>query len=298
MNNIYKEIEQYLNKKIIKNYKEIIKEVSKILGIKEEYIESKLKHFFPIYTINRKSLCLALNIDFDKLPVNDLRLITYLLDQTKEDKLYLGGLSKNNKSAILLLQKTSQKLIMPFNYSNNNLEFYYENEIYQGSLSCDLKFIKYFLLFLGVSKINNSYSFCTKNVNFENNEYIYSELITQLSILITSNLHKNNIYLFDNKYLSQTPDTMNNSIEEYFKKFYTLFSDIIHLLILDYKKFISYLGEDNFILFAHKIKNNELEDIDSLINTMYKNLIEYRDGIIVDIKTITKAIKRGCHEMK
>ena len=65
----------------------------------------------------------------------------------------------------------------------------------------------------------------------------------------------------------------------------------IYLLILNYKEFVTSLGEDNFIEFTRRIKENELEDIDSLIYSMYKDYLEYTSGVVVDIETIRKIKK-------
>lgn len=288
--NVYKEIEKYLNDKIKLYEKSIIKEISIVLDINEEFIKDKFSHFFPVYVVKKDSLKLSLDMDFDKLSVEDLRLIEFFLDLMEdEDKVYLGGLDNNSKIASLLLKETKKKYIMPY---KNNLNYYFESNIFQGSKSSDLDYIISFLLFLGVSKINDIYNFSTFNVDFKDSIFIYSDLITSLSIMIVSNLHKNGIYLFDNKYLSQKCDTMESSIEDYFRKFYILFKDLIPCFITSYDKFIDYVGYENFVMFAQKIKNDDIEDINDLLNLMYKHYLEYDNNLIIDMETISNSIKK------
>lgn len=279
---INKKIEEYLNQKISSNKTKISKEVSKILGINDKYILNKLNHFFPLYIFTKSSLKLSLNMDMEILPIEDIRLINYLLDLLEDnDKLYLN----NTKT----LKNSNKKFIISINPKLKELDYYFEHNIYQGSKSSDLDFINNLLFFLS---INNSYKFNTSNVNIPKSDYIYLLFLNNLSIMITSNLHKNNIYLFDNKYISQTPSCMETSIEDYFKLFYNLFKELIPVFITDYKSFINYLGINNFKEFINKITKEDIENIDKVIQTMYKHSIECQNEILIDVDTIFDSIKK------
>ena len=280
--NIYKEIESNLNNKVNSNKLQIAKEVSKVLNISEDYLNKKLEYFFPVYIVRKSSLNLAIDMDMYNLPIEDLRIIEYLLDlMNEEDTLYIGSYIEN-KLATTVLQNSKRKYIYSYDHLTNEYSYYFEQEIYKGSKSCDLSFIYNLILSLGIDK--NSFS-------NENEQLGYLYLIRFLSIMVTSNLQKDNVYLFDNKSISQSPETLLNSVEDYFKLFYNLFKDSIYLLILNYKEFVTSLGEDNFIEFTRRIKENELEDIDSLIYSMYKDYLEYTSGVVVDIETIRKIKK-------
>lgn len=280
--NIYKEIESNLNKKINISKLQIAKEVSKVLNINENYLSKKLEYFFPVYIVRKSSLNLAKDMDMYTLPIEDLRIIEHLLYlMNEEDTLYIGSYIEN-KLATTVLQSSKRKYIYSYDHLTRKYSYYFEQEIYQGSKSCDLSFIYNLILSLGIDR----HSFSNEN---EQLGYLY--LIRFLSIIVTSNLQKNNVYLFDNKFISQSPETLLNSVEDYFKLFYTLFKDTINLLILNYKEFVASLGEDTFIEFTRRIKENELEDIDSLIYSMYKHYLEYTSGLVVDIEVIRKIKK-------
>jgi len=280
--NICKEIENNLNNKVNSSKLQIAKEVSRVLNISEDYLNKKLEYFFPVYIVRKSSLNLAIDMDMYNLPIEDLRIIEYLLDlMNEEDTLYIGSYIEN-KLATTVLQNSKRKYIYSYDHLTNEYSYYFEQEIYQGSRSCDLSLIYNLILSLGIDR----HSFSNEN---EQLGYLY--LIRFLSIMVTSNLQKDNVYLFDNKSISQSPETLLNSVEDYFKLFYNLFKDSIYLLILNYKEFVTSLGEDNFIEFTRRIKENELEDVDSLIYSMYKDYLEYTSGLVVDIEAIRKIKK-------
>ena len=178
--NIYKEIESNLNNKVNSNKLQIAKEVSKVLNISEDYLNKKLEYFFPVYIVRKSSLNLAIDMDMYNLPIEDL--------MNEEDTLYIGSYIEN-KLATTVLQNSKRKYIYSYDHLTNEYSYYFEQEIYKGSKSCDLSFIYNLILSLGIDK--NSFS-------NENEQLGYLYLIRFLSIMVTSNLQKDNVYLFIN----------------------------------------------------------------------------------------------------
>ena len=163
--NIYKEIESNLNNKVNSNKLQIAKEVSKVLNISEDYLNKKLEYFFPVYIVRKSSLNLAIDMDMYNLPIEDLRIIEYLLDlMNEEDTLYIGSYIEN-KLATTVLQNSKRKYIYSYDHLTNEYSYYFEQEIYKGSKSCDLSFIYNLILSLGI-RIFISYKIFKYNGNF------------------------------------------------------------------------------------------------------------------------------------
>lgn len=267
---IFKEIEKYLNEKVESNKKIVIKEVSIISGIKEEIIAEKIDMLMPLYIVNKRLLNIILDNDIEKLHIEDIRLIDYFLECIKDnDILYIGSLDGKSEKEVDLTKRITINI-----KSNEKKTINLFQNIYKGSFSSDLEYINNLLLILGIDK-NNNFNI---NIDIENIDFLYSSILTNISIMIIANLHKNNIYIFDNKSITQTNKELLNSLEDYFIKFYNLFKDILPIFLTDLKTFIKIVGKENIIELIEKIKEDEFYEIEEILNRMYKNKIDYNNN--------------------
>lgn len=282
---MFKQIEEYLNNNINKNKEFLAEEIYKVTGVNKELIQKQINLLKPSYIVTKDMLKLVLEMDMETLPIEDIRLIDFLLNEMGEkEKLYISDINEYYKNS-------KNKFI--FNKAGNNvLSISYEQNIYQGSISCDLNYIAHILVTLGI-KINlDNIEVTTNNINLPHIDHVYSILITNLAVIITANLKRKGIHIFDNKYISQTPETIEKSLEDYFLDFYKLFKDIISTLITDINKFIEIVGYQNFKEFIKKVNEDELSDIDEILQKMYQHKLNYQSGIYINVDLIEDSIKK------
>jgi len=264
---VFKELEKHLNEKIESSKEIITKEISKITGIKENILSEKIDMFMPLYVVNKRLLNIILNEDMEKLHIEDIRIINYFLDCMEDDDLlYIGSLDSKSKEEVDLTKPMTVNIKL-----NGEKTINLSQNIYKGSFSSDLEYINNLLLIICIDKNNN----VNIKVDIENIEFLYSSIVTNISIMIIAKLHENDIYIFDNKSLSQTNEELLSSLENYFIKFYNLFKDILPIFLTDLKTFTKIVGRENIIDLIEKIKENEIDEIEVILENMYQNKINF-----------------------
>lgn len=285
---IEQELTSYLNAKIKNNKEKISNIILKILGISAK---KELDYLSPIYAVDKENLELIL--EMENLSEQDEILIKYFLSKLKnENKYYIGHYGELNNSTIRRLINNNS-FVINLDERQEIKAFAFEQKLYIKTLSKDINYILNLLILLGITKKENSFCLTTADVKINStipnaSNLIYSELLVNLAIQIVIELHSANIYIFDAKNESEIEE-LHSNIPTYFTTFYTLFKDIIYLLITNYKKFIEILGTKNFEEFTELILTGNIYEIESILEKMYIQK-KQNENISIDINRISDSL--------
>jgi len=87
--------------------------------------------------------------------------------------------------------------------------------------------------------------------SFEFGEKVYQKIINYFGIILANRLHKQNIFIFDNKNLTRNEDKYEKlKNNEVFKKIKMYFGDLFSKFLFDPNSVVELVGKDNFRKFA------------------------------------------------
>lgn len=149
----------------------------------------------------------------------------------------------------------------------------------------------------GISEMNEV------SLLFDNDDKVSVQIVSTLSLHLSDKLHSQGIYFFDNEKMLKEYDSIRRDYFESVRRekdfvhdSYLLSSikSILPLCFTDYRKFIHYVGRDNFESFEDALNDKNGEKIYELVERIKENLekVILSESVVIDTVSIMSAYSR------
>lgn len=290
---IEEKIEKYYMERLKGCTDELEKSFDSILGLifKAKFVINK-RYFRPIFAASRDGLEYYLGNTPTK---EEKEIIEDLLEKVNESGKDFVVISSQTDFEIANSGfENNIKSISYYDYNDEHLYHSYKVDIfgYRDGVFLDVNYLFSLLNFLVIDyKINNGRciieplpcdSFSVECDIQNANEEIYARVLLTVVFQIVSLLRQKNIYIFDNEedYDLELITGRYNIVD---LKFISAFYDLIPKFLLEPKKFIEIVGEDNFRDFTIcSLDKTSNLDINEIIN----NMVNKRNSTISNVVSL------------